>query len=105
MFVMILTEYSGDCWKLRNNELHGDTSDVGKKKIRSRLATRVRYLYGKQEELRGSLSRRIFEMDLGKRIKLGIHSLRLWIGKAEEVLKLHREEADRNMIDRWIRCW
>ena len=37
-------------------------------------------------------------MRLSKRIKQGIQSLTLWVGKAEEVPKLHREEADKNTI-------
>ena len=104
MFLTALTDYSNECWNFRNEAIHGSSTIIGREMRKSKLVDQVKYLYKKKNELRGSPLRRIFHMQLSRRIKLGIQSLTLWIGKAEEVLKLHREEADKNTIDRWLGC-
>ena len=103
MFLTIITDYSNECWKLRNEMIHGNATEDGKKKTKQRLIDQVKELYGKQSEVRGSPYFKIFNMTLDRRVRQGVHSLRLWVGKAEEVLKLHREEADKNTMHRWLR--
>ena len=63
----------------------------------------VKLLYGKRSELRGSPPYRVFDMKLERRILQGVQALTLWVRKAEEVLKLHREQSDKNTIHRWLR--
>ena len=104
MFLTILTDYSNDCWKLRNAALHGEATVEGRAVQRDRLVKRVKCLYKHKRELKGSPMRKVFQMSLEKRVKQGIQVLTLWIGKAEEVLKLHREAADKNTITRWLTC-
>lgn len=103
MFLTILTGYCDDCWKHRNETIHGDATTEGRQVRKKRQIKQVKELYGKKSELKGSPLRRIFDMRLSQHIKQGVQSLELWIGKAEEVLKLHREESDKNTIDRWLR--
>ena len=102
MFLTILTGYSNECWTNRNETIHGDSMLEGRQVRRTKLKRQVQELYGKKLELRGSPLRKIFNMSLSQRLKQGVQSLELWVGKAEEVLKLHREEADKNTLDRWL---
>ena len=104
MFLTALTDYSNECWNFRNEAIHRSTTIIGRETRKSKLVDQVKILYKNKTELRGSPLLQIFNMQLSQRIKLGIQSLTLWIGKAEEVLKLHREEADKNTIDRWLGC-
>ena len=104
MFLTILLDYGNECWKLRNEALHGTSTKEGRKVRRKRLLDQVKQLYTHKQELKGSKYRLIFKMSLPQRLKSGIQSLTLWIGKAEEVLRLHREEADKNTISRWLGC-
>ena len=104
MFLTIITDYVNNCWKVRNEALHGEATKEGRRVRKKRLVERVRMLYGKREELKGSPLRLVFAMRMSQRIKLGVQALTLWMGKAEEVLKLHREEAEKNTIDRWLSC-
>ena len=104
MFLTILTDYSNDCWKLRNEAVHGVLTKEGRVVKKARLVEQVRCLYKKKKELSGTPLRKVFNMSVEKRVRQGVHSLILWIGKAEEVLKLHREESDKTTIDRWIGC-
>ena len=102
MFLTILTDYSNECWKMRNETLHGERTLEGRKIRKNKIVEQVKILYSHKCTLRRSPYRHIFAMNLNKRIKMGIQSLILWVGKAEEVLKLHREEADKNTIHRWL---
>ena len=104
MFMTIITDYVNDCWKMRNEAIHGEATIEGREVRKKRIVEQVIQLYKKRDELRGSPYRRIFSMKLSQRKKMGIQSLTLWVGKAEEVLKLHREEADKNTITRWLGC-
>ena len=89
MFLTIITDYVNDCWKMRNEAIHGEATKEGRMVRKKRLVEQVKSLYRKKSELNGSPYRRIFAMRISQRIKMGIQSLTLWVGKAEEVLKLH----------------
>ena len=103
MFLTILSDYRNECWMTRNEAIHSSSNKEGRA-VRKRLVELTKELYKHKQELRGSPFRLIFNMKLSKRISQGIQSLTLWVGKAEEVLKLHREEADKNTLDRWLGC-
>ena len=102
MFSKILTDFSLDCWKLRNESIHGNETDKSRKKKKGKLENQIKALYGKRNELRGSKNRKIFDMPLAKRLGLGIQASILWIGLAEEVLKRHREYMTKNTITHWL---
>ena len=104
MFLTILTDYSYDCWKLRNEAVHRVLTKEGRVIKKARLVEQVRCLYKKKKELSGNPLRKVFNMCVEKRLQQGVHSLILWIGKAEEVIILHREESDKTTIDRWLGC-
>ena len=101
-FVTILGEYSLECWRLRNEILHGKDQEESSKIQLKKMRKKARLLYGKKEEIRGTKNYRIFEMPLYKRLRFGIQSITLWVGMAEEVLKLHRENATRRTIHTWL---
>ena len=63
---------------------------------------KVKSLYKKKGELRGTQNFKIFDMPMYKRLRFGIQSITLWVGMAEEVLKLHRENAVKNTIHHWL---
>ena len=102
MFCTILTDYSLDCWKLRNESIHGKETDTSRLKKKGRLQKQIKGLYKQRKELPESKKRRIFDMPLDKRLQMGIHSSTLWIGLAEEVLRRHREQLARNTLHHWL---
>ena len=102
MFSTILTEYSIDCWKLRNESIHGNEKDESRKKRKMALGQQIRGLYKNKEELSGKTRRRVFNLPLKKRLGMGIQSSKLWINLAEEVLRIHREKRTNNTLHHWL---
>ena len=102
MFSKILAEYCLSCWQMRNDTLHGkDMEETGKLQLK-KAREKVRSLYKKKSELKGTNNYKIFDMPLYKRLRFGIQSITLWAGMAEEVLKLHRENAVKNTLHHWL---
>ena len=102
MLSTILGEYCLDCWERRNKALHGETKEDARDITLRKLRKQVRLLYAKKKELRGHKNKQIFDMPMKKRMKMGVQSTKLWIGMAEEVLKLHRENATKLTLDQWL---
>ena len=102
MFSTILVEYSLDCWRLRNETIHGKERDESRKKQLDTIKKQIKNLYSQKETLKGTTQYRIYDMPQKKRLGMGIQSSRIWVGMAEEVLKLHREKSTLNTIDHWL---
>ena len=102
LFSTILTDYSLECWKNRNESIHGNEIDESRKKKKAALGRQIKGLYNKQDELRGETKRRVFSMPLKQRLGMGIHSSKLWISLAEEMLRRHREKAKKATIYHWL---
>jgi hypothetical protein len=102
MFGTILCDYSLDCWDLRNRKLHGDSSPEARVMILKRLRDQVKELYKEKKTVRGTENGKIFDMPLGKRQKMGIHSTKIWISMAEEVLRLHCEKTTKLTLHQWL---
>ena len=102
MLSTILTDYSIDCWKLRNESIHGKEKDESRKKNKERIGKQIKGLYEKKNELKGVTRRRVFNIPLQKRLGMGIQSSRLWVSLAEEVLRRHRETITKNTLHHWL---
>ena len=101
-FSTIMGDYCLKCWKHRNETLHGKENDEARKKVLKKMRLKAKQLYKLKDELRGSKYSGIFDMPLYKRIRFGVQSITLWVGMAEEVLKLHPENAAKNTILQWL---
>ena len=86
MFSTILVDYSLECWKLRNETIHGKERDESRKIQQAKIKKQIRGLYAIKETLKGKAQYRIYDMPLKKRLGMGIQSSRIWVGMAEEVL-------------------
>ena len=102
MFCTILGEFCMDCWNVRNEAIHGKEIEESRKKRMERIKGIIKGIYKKRNEIRGTRYYRIFKMPLKKRLKMGVQANTLWIGMAEESLRLHREMQTKNTIDRWL---
>ena len=102
MFSTILAEYCLDCWQLRNETLHGKELETSRKKQLDAIRKQIKTAYKQKESMRGRPNFKIFEMPLHKRLMMGIQSSKIWIGMAEEAIRLHRENATMNTLDRWL---
>ena len=102
MMSNILCEYSLECWALRNEKIHGKTAPESRTIKLTNLRKQVRSLYGKKDQIRREKNKAIFDMPLKKRLRLGIQSTKLWVGMAEEVLRMDRENATKNTIVHWL---
>ena len=103
LFSTILADYCLDCWKGRNETIHGSNDDKTRGTQLDTLRTQVKGLYSRKAELvRGTKFEKIFAMPKKKRLRLGIHSTIIWVDMAEEALRLHREEATKNTIHQWL---
>ena len=99
-----LTEYTRDCWKLRNDAIHGDNTVEGRTIRLNKLRKQVEQLYKNKKEMDGKQARLLYAVPIKQRLKYGVQALTLWIGKVEEVLKMNREQADKYTIRRWLGC-
>ena len=102
MVSTILGEYCLDCWERRNKIIHGDNVTESRTKKLVRLRKQVSKLYRMKDELKGTPNKGIFDLPQEKRKKMGIQSTKIWIGMAEEVLRLHRENAIKYTIHQWL---
>lgn len=101
-FVNIVTQYGKDCWTSRNEAIHGKTTTEGRTMRLERLRNQVKQLYGKRRETTQKQKKNLYSVPLEKRLKFGVQALTLWVGKAEEVLKLNREQAAKYTIPHWL---
>ena len=102
MFSTIMTDYSLDCWKERNETIHGKEKDKSRQKQLITIRKQVRGLYARRGELHGHPNKKIYDMPMKKRLRMGIQSTKIWVGLAEEVLRLHRENATKNTLHHWL---
>jgi hypothetical protein len=61
----------------------------------------VTNIHKQQSEVWGTQYHKIFNMAIEKRSKLGIQANTIWIGMAEEALRLHREMMSKNTLNSW----
>jgi hypothetical protein len=102
MISTILSDYCLECWAKRNETIHGKKDTDSRTKKLARLRKQVKALYKRQDMIHNKRHKRIFDMPLKKRLKMGLQSTVLWVGMAEEVLRLDRETATKNTLDLWI---
>ena len=102
MMSNIMGEYCLDCWGRRNEIIHGTMIPDSRIKQLDRLRKQVKALYGKKRLLRARKNKAIFELPLKKRLKMGLQSTKIWVGMAEEVIRMDRENAIKNTIDHWL---
>jgi hypothetical protein len=102
MFTTILVEYSMDCWKQRNEYLHGKEVDESRQIRQKRIIKTMKELYKKRIEMRGTKYYRFFKMALKKHLKLGLQANTIWISVAEEALWLHRKSMRQNTLNSWL---
>ena len=102
MMSTILSEYCLECWARRNETIHGISIQDSRIKQLDRLRKQVKALYGKRRQLRSSKNKSIFDLPLKKRLNMGLQSTKLWVGLAEEVLRLDRESATKYTIVHWL---
>ena len=99
-----MPEYTRDCWKLRNEAIHGDNTKEGRTIRLNKLRKQVGQLYQKKKEMDRKQARLLYAVPKVQRLKYGVQALTLWIGKVEEVLKLNREQVEKYTICRWLEC-
>ena len=102
MMCEILADFSLECWKQRNETIHGKEKDETRKKQLDNIRKQVKGLYARKGELHGQYNKKVFNMPLKKRLRMGIQSSKIWVGLAEEVLRLNREKATRNKLFNWL---
>ena len=102
MFSTILVDYCLDCWKGRNEKIHGKDNETSRIKKLEIVRKKVRDLYKRRGEIKGEKQKKVFGMPMNKRLLLGIQSTRLWVGLAEEVLRMDREMATKYNITHWL---
>ena len=72
MFSTILVEYSLDCWKLRNESIHGNEKDESRKKQLEMIKKTKKGAIQKKDILKGQTKYRIYDMPLRKWLDMGI---------------------------------
>jgi hypothetical protein len=102
MLSTILSDYCLDNWERRNKTIHGETITESRGKKLVRLRKQVGELYKEKRSLKGTNNQNIFKLPKEKRQKMGVQSLQIWIGMAEEVLRMHRETTTKLTIHRWL---
>ena len=102
MFSTILSDYCLECWRLRNEALHGNDRHSSREKKLVTIRKRVRFLYKRRKELGAKEEDEAFKMPIKKRLNLGIQSLNLWVGKVEELLRIKREKEYKQTLHHWL---
>ena len=101
--VTMLQTYTYQCWKSRNHIKHGTEKEESIKEERKGLKKKIRDLYKQRKEIRNEKEQQHFYMPVHKRTNQGTHSMKIWISTAEEIVRMNREKATQNTIDRWLR--
>ena len=62
----------------------------------------MKKIYRRRKEVTKTQEDNLFKVPLTQRLKFGIQALTLWVGKAEEVLRMNREQAAKYTIHHWL---
>ena len=102
MFSTILADYCLEGWQMRNETLHGKERVTNRRIQLESIRKKIKDAYTKKESMRGDPNFKIFDMPSNKRLQMGIQSSTIWVGMAEEAIRLNRENAIKNTIDHWL---
>ena len=102
MFSTILADYCLEGWQMRNETLHGKEKVTNRRIQLEAIRKKIKDAYTKKESMRGDPNFKIFDMPSHKRLQMGIQSSTIWVGMAEEAIRLNRENAIKNTIDHWL---
>ena len=89
-------------WKYRNGILHGTTEDETKQLRRKRLQQQIDLLYERKKELYLPDDLKVFQKPARFRKSQGLHQMELWIGLAEDTLRLFESHRKDNPLLRWL---
>lgn len=90
-----LQEYTNNMWELRNNKIHGATSQETREITLAKLRERATLLYehSDRQYIPFNASFNAFKRPKEHILRKRLQGLEVWIDVAEECLRLHREEA------------
>ena len=87
---------------MRNETLHGNEKVMTRKIQLDTIKKKIRAAFKQKESMRGDPNFKIFDMPEHKRLLMGMQSSTIWVGMAEEAIRLNRENAIKNTIDHWL---
>ena len=100
--VVIATHtYVYDCWKVRNDIIHGKTEKSQKAIKKAELQNKVVQLYSKGRANLSLREKNYFNVPLGIRLKKGTESLSLWIQIVESIFR-RKGAARQEKLDVWL---
>ena len=99
--IIAIHTYVYDCWKARNDILHGKTEKSQKAQKKLELQHKVRVLYSKGRANLTLREKNYFKMPLEIRLKKGNDSLILWIQIVESIFK-RKGIARQEKLDNWL---
>ena len=99
--IYLVLQYAYDCWNHRNVAKHGKNDSD---EYRAELQHKVRQLYLSPDRYLSLTKekRRLFNMNLEKRLNCTNGSLETWIDLVELRLRLDREEHSKRTLKRWL---
>ena len=99
-----LLDFSTAMWKERNVTLHGDTIKESRTKQLEKIREKIDELYAHpyRKRLLPEDDRFLFDITAEKRKKYGIQAATTWVSVVESRIKMHREEAAKMTIHKYV---
>jgi hypothetical protein len=98
----ILQSYTIAMWQHRNNYLHGIDIQENRQIRMEKTKSLIHSLYANHDRMHIPLQDKTFDLPIQERLESSLTAQIAWIELATRRIRMHREEATKNTLDRWL---
>ena len=100
--IEILQSYTLTMWQYRNNYLHGIDIKENRQIRLEQTKSMIQSLYANHDRMHIPLQDKTFDLPIQERLESSLTAQIAWIELATRRIRMHREEATKNTLDRWL---
>jgi hypothetical protein len=100
--IEILQTYTLSMWQYRNQYLHGIDIKENRQIRMAKTKEMIHSLYANHDRMHIPLQDKTFDLPIQERLDSSLTAQIAWIELATRRVRMHREEATKNTLDRWL---
>ena len=100
--INLLQSYTLKLWQYHNQYLHGIDIKENRKIRIEKTNKMIQSLYDNSDRIHIPLQDKTFDLPIQERLKSSLTAQIAWIDLANRRIRMHREEATKNTLDRWL---
>ena len=94
--------YTLSMWQYRNQYLHGIDIKENRQIQMETTTAMINSLYANHDQIHIPIQDKTFELPIQDRLDSSLTAQIAWIELATRRIRMHREEATKNTLDRWL---